>query len=228
MEVWLEEQLRIVYPDLDIHCNRMDAINAELDFYFPALRLAFELNGILHYEPIYGRGQLARTQTNDTRKWAACLERGIELCVIDSSQFTYFKARGAEKYLDMFRVVVDRVFASRTAEGEDVGSQDPTRGKVRILNSPRPSRALKALQKAMRWQEELTRSTQTDIAKKEGILQNGMHLTLSLLYLPESMRDGILRGDAEFDNTKLHTLYAIARSHKRAGSLGAYPRSNRS
>lgn len=93
---------------MDIHCNRRDAINAELDFYFPSLRLAFELNGIFHYEPIYGVESLGKCQSNDARKMQACIERGIELCVIDVRDFTFYRARGAEKYLNLITEVIER------------------------------------------------------------------------------------------------------------------------
>ena len=36
----------------------LEAINSELDVYVPSLNLAFELNGIFHYEPIYGEKKL--------------------------------------------------------------------------------------------------------------------------------------------------------------------------
>ena len=55
LEVWLESQLRELYPNLTLLPNDKTAINSELDFYFPELKLAFELNGIFHYEPIYLR-----------------------------------------------------------------------------------------------------------------------------------------------------------------------------
>jgi hypothetical protein len=54
LEVFLEEQLRILYPNLQIIANGKEAIESELDFYFPELRFAIELNGPTHYEPIYG------------------------------------------------------------------------------------------------------------------------------------------------------------------------------
>ena len=34
--------------------NNSTTISSELDFYFPQLKLAIEINGIVHYEPIYG------------------------------------------------------------------------------------------------------------------------------------------------------------------------------
>jgi hypothetical protein len=99
LEAWLEEQLGILHPDIIFHFNRKDAINSELDIHIPALKLAFELNGIFHYEPIYGEAKMKQIQNNDTRKFQACLERGIELCIIDSSKLSYFKPANAQKYL---------------------------------------------------------------------------------------------------------------------------------
>ena len=54
LEIWLKEQLTILYPNLKISYNNKEIINSELDIYIPKLKLAFELNGIFHYEPIFG------------------------------------------------------------------------------------------------------------------------------------------------------------------------------
>lgn len=110
LEVWLEQQLPSLYPSLEFHFNRKDAINAELDIYIPSLKLAFELNGLFHYEPIFGPEKLAQIQNNDERKHAACLERGIELCWIDTSALKYFKEKNIVKYLAVIQEVIDRKF----------------------------------------------------------------------------------------------------------------------
>jgi len=101
LERWLAEQLVLLFPGLDFHFNRKDAINGELDIYIPTLHLAFELNGIFHYEPIYGPEKLAAMQTNDHRKMLACAEHGIELCVLDVSHEKYFKPTKAQRFLDI-------------------------------------------------------------------------------------------------------------------------------
>lgn len=54
LEVYLEQELPPLYPKLNFHFNRKDTIGSELDIYIPSLSLAFELNGIFHYEPIFG------------------------------------------------------------------------------------------------------------------------------------------------------------------------------
>lgn len=108
LEVWLEEQLPALFPSLDFCFNRKDFINSELDIHIPSLNLAFELNGIFHYEPIYGADKLCQIQNNDGRKFQACLEKGIELCIIDSSKLSYFKPANAQKYLDIIVEIINQ------------------------------------------------------------------------------------------------------------------------
>lgn len=124
LEKWLQIQLPHILPDLEFHFNRKDAINSELDIYIPSLKLAFELNGIFHYEPIYGQEQLSKIQNNDNRKFQACLERGIELCVIDTSKEKYFKESNSEKYLAIILQIMSKKFAN---PDEIVKSQEKDR-----------------------------------------------------------------------------------------------------
>jgi len=107
LEKWLEEKLSNIYPTLEIHYNKKDTINSELDIYIPSLKLAFELNGIFHYESIYGEEKLKQIKNNDNRKFQACLERGIELCIIDVSKLSYFKPDNAKKYLNIILEILN-------------------------------------------------------------------------------------------------------------------------
>jgi hypothetical protein len=108
LEVYLEQQLKILYPNLNILFNDKITINSELDIYIPKLKLAFELNGIFHYEPIHGQNKLTNVQNNDNKKIIACYEKNIELCIIDSSRETYFKEQNAKKYLDIITNIVNQ------------------------------------------------------------------------------------------------------------------------
>lgn len=107
LEKWLSEKLTIQYPDLEIHFNRKDAINSELDIYIPILKLAFELNGIFHYEPIYGPDKLKQIKNNDNRKFQACIEQEIELVIIDTSTQNYFKEKSSIKFFNIICEIVN-------------------------------------------------------------------------------------------------------------------------
>lgn len=106
LEKYIEEQLTILYPKLEIHFNRKDTIDSELDIYVPSLNLAFELNGIFHYEPIYGVDKFQQIQLNDVSKSKACHDAKIDLCVIDSSQQKYVKPSTSQKYLDIITDII--------------------------------------------------------------------------------------------------------------------------
>ena len=110
LEIFLQDKLIGLYPNIEFHFNKKDTINSELDIYVPSLKLAFELNGIFHYEPIFGDRKLSQIQNNDDRKFQACLEKGIELCIIDVSQLKYFKETNSVKYLDIILNIINSKF----------------------------------------------------------------------------------------------------------------------
>lgn len=105
LESWLETKLVKQY-DFVILFNDKQIINAELDIYIPHLKLAFELNGIFHYEPIFGETKFEQIKNNDKRKFQACLENDIELCIIDSSGMKYFKEENCQKYLTIIETII--------------------------------------------------------------------------------------------------------------------------
>ena len=85
-EIQLQGLLTEFYPDLEILYSDKTVIGSELDIYIPSLKLAFEIQGIFHYEPIYGQEKLEQIQKNDKIKKETCLSKEIDLVLIDISK----------------------------------------------------------------------------------------------------------------------------------------------
>lgn len=107
LEKYIEDELSKLYPYLEILYNNKTAINSELDIYIPSFKLAFELNGIYHYEPIHGQNKLDSIQQNDKNKFQLCIENNISLCIIDTSGLKYFKPDNANKYLKIITNILN-------------------------------------------------------------------------------------------------------------------------
>jgi hypothetical protein len=107
IEKWLQLELPRLYPDLEFLFNKKQTIDAELDIYIPSLALAFELNGPVHYEPIYGEKRLKSAITNDKRKFLACAERRIDLCVIDICKIKNFNPQRGLWVLEIICNIID-------------------------------------------------------------------------------------------------------------------------
>lgn len=111
LETWIEKEVTRLYPNLIIDYNKKDVIGSELDIYIPSLKLAFELNGIFHYEPIYGEEKLNQIKYNDNSKLEKCQKLGISLCVIDTSQQKHFKEKNSQKYLGIITQIISQTMS---------------------------------------------------------------------------------------------------------------------
>ena len=109
LEDWVEKELGLKFPSLDILFNDRKCIGLELDIYIPSLKLAFEFNGIIHYEPIYGDKKLRLIRSSDARKFVLCDTQGIDLIVIDTSLDKRFTRLKATQYLDFIVETVKMV-----------------------------------------------------------------------------------------------------------------------
>jgi len=108
LEIYLEEQLLKLYPKINFHFNRKDTINSELDIYIPSFKLAFEINGIFHYEPIFGQEKFEKIQNNDKLKLISCCENKIDLHVINTSKHKYVIPKTSQKYLNIIKNIIDK------------------------------------------------------------------------------------------------------------------------
>lgn len=109
LEAFIVQRLQADFPAVEVLANDIRTIGAEIDILIPSLKLGIELNGILHYEPIYGAEKLERIVANDQQKVAACREKGIELAVIDVSWMKYFKPAAGERVYDVVKSLVIRL-----------------------------------------------------------------------------------------------------------------------
>lgn len=87
LELFLQEHLSGYYFEYN---NRKICDGLELDIFIPKLKLAFEINGIFHYEAIYGENKLQNTIRKDNLKVNLCKELSINLIIIkdESNKFT--------------------------------------------------------------------------------------------------------------------------------------------
>lgn len=105
IELYLEEILQKDFPNIIFNFNDKKTIGYELDVYIPQLKIGIELNGIVHYEPIYGENTLIRVQNNDRRKMLICSEQGIELIVINMGKKGLSKSQREEIYKEIYSII---------------------------------------------------------------------------------------------------------------------------
>lgn len=100
VELYLEACLKNNYPELKVKCNDRSAIRPlELDFYFPELELAIEIDGPCHRKQIFGERAFKKTQANDKRKNTRCANKGIDLRRVLYDEKTNFNHEVGRKYL---------------------------------------------------------------------------------------------------------------------------------
>ena len=111
LEIYIESVFKIKFPNLNIIYNDRSAIGSELDIYIPELKFAVELNGIVHYEPIYGNDRLNIIRNKDNQKIISCYEIGVELMIIDTTHMKKFNPINANKYVTLIEDQINKIIA---------------------------------------------------------------------------------------------------------------------
>jgi hypothetical protein len=107
LEGLIETMLLIEYSNLLFSCNQKNVIGSELDFYFPTLKFAIQINGPLHYQPIYGQKKLDQIQQMDKEKRIACQIQKIKLFEINCSQDKYLNKSKIEERLNQIKTILE-------------------------------------------------------------------------------------------------------------------------
>jgi hypothetical protein len=105
IELFVEENLTKDFPHIKFVFNDKETIGSELDVYIPELKMAIEINGIIHYEPIYGQEKLTKVQNRDKQKMINCYNSGIELIVIPLGKKGLTKKQTQEIYNEIYSII---------------------------------------------------------------------------------------------------------------------------
>ncbi len=109
LELWIEQQISKDFPNLSVEYNNRKIMGGtELDIYIPILNLAFELNGIYHYKPIYGEENLEIRKIKDFEKAIGCFSRQINLHVINCKEFEHLNESKDRKYYDYIKNIINK------------------------------------------------------------------------------------------------------------------------
>jgi hypothetical protein len=108
LETKLETIIKEEYPSLEIIFNdREVCYTMELDMYIPKLNIAFEINGPVHYKPIYGQEVLNEIKKKDRTKQKICSKKGIKLYII-SDTITYNKNNSNQIFEENIKPILEK------------------------------------------------------------------------------------------------------------------------
>lgn len=86
-EEYLSDKISSQFTSLEIQKNNRIFLKCgyEIDILMPSINLAIEVNGPVHYMPIFGEDKLNLTQYKDAVKYAELNSRGVSFLIVDVS-----------------------------------------------------------------------------------------------------------------------------------------------
>jgi len=109
----IEESLNKDFPHLNIVFNDKNTLGLELDIFIPNLKLAFELNGIFHYKPVYGTETLNKIQNRDKHKTLLCHSLGLKLITIPLGNTRFTEKHKQDVYKQIKKIINENGGPSR-------------------------------------------------------------------------------------------------------------------
>lgn len=103
-EIYLYNLIKQDFPNLIVTENNRTILKSklEIDLFIPELKLAIELNGPVHYLPIYGEDRLKKCQNRDLIKQQEIHNLGLALIAIDISRLNSKKK--THQFLDEYYI----------------------------------------------------------------------------------------------------------------------------
>ncbi len=92
-EFLIESLIKNDFPNLNLISSDRNLLSngLEIDIHLPDIKLAIELNGPIHFQPIYGKDKFDKTVENDARKISQLTNLGYGIIVVDISSLGYWK-----------------------------------------------------------------------------------------------------------------------------------------
>lgn len=100
-EIYLTSLIQNDFPAMDVETSNRNLLNGlEIDILIPSIKLAIELNGPVHYYPIFGQTKFAKIVENDSKKISSLIKMQYGVIIVDISTCNYWKT--TQPFLDKY------------------------------------------------------------------------------------------------------------------------------